>query len=53
MLAPAAVRRALPDPPQPRAVLPSLFERRPPSDSALRSMAATTTVNTFVSELNR
>ncbi len=39
-----------PQPPPPPKSQPqlSLFNKRPPSESALRSMAATTTANTFV-----
>ena len=38
-----------PPPPPPKSQpQPSLFKQRPPSESALRSMASTTTANTFV-----
>ncbi|CAF2044619.1 unnamed protein product [Rotaria magnacalcarata] len=43
-------RRPAPQPPseQPPKAQQALFTRRPPSDSALRSHAATTTANTFI-----
>jgi len=37
-----------PPPPPPPKSQPSLFNKRPPSESAFRSMAATTTTNTFL-----
>jgi hypothetical protein len=50
----AAPRRPLPEPqqpPPPPRSQPAPISVRQPSQSALRSMAATTTVNTFVSKM--
>jgi hypothetical protein len=54
ILVAAAPRRPLPEPqqpPPPPRSQPALITVRQPSQSALRSMAATTTVNTFVSKM--